>query len=99
MGGYRSIMVDIKKQSKPIAKLKKGDKVIVDGHVLEVDNHYLFLDHKTTKEMIVELFNPKTDKEYQLRYFDDQVETSLEFYYLQGEFQYMRVDNIKEIEW
>ena len=91
-------MVMIKKQSKPIASLKKGDKVTVDGHELEVDSHYLFLDHKTTKEMIIELFNPKTDKEYQIRYFDDQVATSLEFYYLQGEIQYIRAD-VKEIFW
>ncbi len=89
----------IKRQSKPIANLKKGDKVIVDSHALEVDSHYVFIKHKNTNEMIIELFNPKTDKEYQLRYFDDQVETSLEFYYLQGEFQYMRVDSVKEVEW
>lgn len=85
-------------QSKPIAKLKKGDKVTVDGHVLEVDDHYLFLDHKTTKEMIVELFNPKTDKDYQLRYFDDQVETSVEFYFLQNDFEYKKVE-VKQVEW
>jgi len=92
-------MIKIKRQTRPIGSLKKGDKVTVDGHVLEVDEHYVFVKHKDTNEMIIELFNPKTNKEYQLRYFDDQVETSLEFYYLQGEFQYMRVDDIKEIEW
>ena len=91
-------MVKILKQSKPISQLKKGDKVKVDGHELEVDDHYLFLDHKTTKEMIIELFNPKTDKDYQLRYFDDQVETSLEFYFLQNDFEYKKFD-IKEVEW
>ena len=32
-------MVMIKKQSKPIASLKKGDKVTVDGHELEIDSH------------------------------------------------------------
>ncbi len=90
-------MVNIKK-SKPIAQIKKGDKITVDGHVLEVDDHYLFLDHKTTKEMIIELFNPKTDKDYQIRYFDDQVDTSLEFYFLQNDFEYKRVE-IKSVEW
>lgn len=91
-------MIKIKKQSKPIAKVKKGDKVTVDGHLLEVDDHEVFIKHKDTTEMIIELFNPKTDKEYQIRYFDDQVETSLEFYYLQADFQYTRAD-VKEIEW
>jgi hypothetical protein len=91
-------MVKILKQSKPISQLKKGDTVKVDGHELEVDDHYLFLDHKTTKEMIIELFNPKTDKDYQLRYFDDQVETSLEFYFLQNDFEYKKFE-IKEVEW
>jgi len=91
-------MAEIKRQSKPIVSLKKGDVVTVDGHALTVDSHYLFLDHKTTKEMIIELFNPQTDKEYQIRYFDDQIETSIEFYYLQGEIQYVKAD-IKTIEW
>ncbi len=86
------------KKSKPITQLKKGDKVTVDGHVLEVDDQYLFLDHKTTKEMIIELFNPKTDKDYQIRYFDDQVDTSIEFYFLQNDFEYKRVE-VKSIEW
>ncbi len=86
------------KQSKPIAGLKKGDKVTVDGHVLEVDDHYVFVKHKDTTEMILELFNPKTEKEYQIRYFDDQVDTSLEFYYLQGEIQYVKAD-VKDISW
>jgi hypothetical protein len=92
-------MIRLKKQSKPISEIKKGDKMTVDGHILEVDEHYVFIEHKDTNEMIIELFNTKTNKEYQLRYFDDQVETSLEFYYLQGEFQYVRVDEIKEVEW
>lgn len=92
-------MITIKRQSKPIGNLKKGDRISVDGHALEVDDHYVFIKHKDTTEMILELFNPKTDKEYQLRYFDDQVESSMEFYYLQGEFQYIKADNVKEIEW
>lgn len=91
--------MEIRAQSKPLAQIKKGDRIIVDGHSLEVDAHYIFMEHKDTTEMIIELFNPKTNKEYQLRYFDDQVETSLEFFYLQGEFQYIKAENIKEIEW
>jgi len=86
------------KQSKPIEKLKKGDKVTIDGNVLEVDAQYVFMEHKDTTEMIIELFNPKTDKDYQLRYFNDQVETSIEFYYLQDEVQYVRAD-VTSIEW
>lgn len=92
-------MIKITSQSKPISTLKKGDKVIVDNHSLEVDDHYIFIKHKDTTEMILELFNPETDKEYQLRYFDDQVDSSLEFYYLQNEFQYLKAENIKEIQW
>ena len=91
-------MIKIKRQSKPISQLKKGDKILIDGKGLIVDAHYLFMDHKTTKEMIIELFNPKTDKDYQIRYFDDQIETSLEFYYLQNEFEYKRAET-KEISW
>jgi hypothetical protein len=91
-------MITIKKQSKPVTKLKKGDKITVDGHVLEIDDHYVFIKHKDTTEMIIELFNPKTEKEYQIRYFDDQVESSMEFYYLQNDFQYTRAD-VKLIEW
>ena len=92
-------MLKVKKQSKPIDKLKKGDKVVVDKHSLTVDAHYVFMEHKDTTEMILELFNPKTEKEYQLRYFNDQVESSLEFYYLQNEFQYVKAESVKEIEW
>lgn len=71
------------KMSKPISKVKKGDKVIVDGKQLEVDAHYCLIDHGSTKEMAIELFDPKTDKDYQLRYFDDQVKETLDFYELQ----------------
>lgn len=55
-----------------------------------VDDHYLFMDHKTTKEMIIEVYNPANEKEYQVRYFDDQVESSIEVYQLEGEFQYVK---------
>ncbi len=70
------------KASKPIAQIKKGDKMNINGLQLEVDAHYVFEDYKTTKEMIIELFDAKTDKDYQLRYFDDQVEETIKFYEL-----------------
>jgi len=70
------------KASKPIAQIKKGDKIKVDGKELEVDAHYVLIDHKTTKEMAVELFDPKTDQDFQLRYFDDQADRTLDFYEL-----------------
>lgn len=76
-------MVSIK-GSKPIAKIVKGDKIKVDGKVYEVDAHYIMIDHGSTKEMVVEMFDPKTDNDFQLRYFDDQVNETLEFYELKA---------------
>lgn len=90
-------MVTIK-ASKPIATLKKGDSVSVDGKKLEVDAHYVFEDYKTTKEMLIELFDPKTDKDYQLRYFSDQVEDTLKFYELK-DIVYEENENVQKIEW
>ena len=84
------MVIPITKQSKPIAQLKKGDKFWIHGKEMTVDNHYLFIDHKTTKEMIIEVYNPLNEKEYQVRYFDDQVESSIEVYLLEGDFQYMK---------
>lgn len=85
------------KSSKPISQIKKGDKIKVDSLNLEVDSHYVLIDHGTTKEMTIECFDPKTDKDYQLRYFSDQVETTLEFYELE-EIIYNKIP-IKKIEW
>src|SRR3989338_9585715 len=85
------------KASKPISKIVKGNIVKIDGIAYEVDAHYVLIDHGTTKEMTIELFNPKTDKDYQLRYFNDQVESTLEFYELQ-EILYLRRE-FKKIEW
>jgi len=85
------------KASKPIAQIKKSDKIKVDSLTLEVDAHYVLIDHGTTKEMTIELFDPKTDKDYQLRYFNDQVETTLEFYQLE-EIIYNRTP-VKKVEW
>ncbi len=90
-------MVNIK-ASKPIATLKKGDTVAVDGKKLEVDAQYVFEDYKTTKEMLIELFDPKTDKDYQIRYFDDQVEDTIKFYELK-EIVYEENENVQKIEW
>jgi hypothetical protein len=91
-------MIKIKKQSKPISELKKGDKIFIDGKAVIVDAHYLFIKHKTTTEMIIEVYSEKTEKDYQIRYFDDQIETSLEFYALENDFQYTRKE-VNEIEW
>lgn len=85
------------KASKPISKVVKGSIVKIDGISYEVDAHYVLIEHGTTKEMTIELFNPKTDKDYQLRYFNDQVESTLEFYELQ-EILYLRRE-FKKIEW
>ena len=85
------------KASKPISQIKKGDKMNVDGKVLEVDTHYVLIDHGSTKEMAIELFDPKTDKDYQIRYFSDQVERSIQFFEL-DEIIYNQTP-VKKIEW
>jgi len=85
------------KASKPISKIVKGNVVKIDGVSYEVDAHYLLIEHGTTKEMTIELFNPKTDKDYQLRYFSDQANSTLEFYELQ-EIIYVKRE-FSKIEW
>ena len=90
--------VPITKQSKPISEIKKGDKMYIQDTEMIVDAHYLFQDHGTTREMIIEVYNPKNNREYQIRYFDDQVETSNEIYELVGEFQYIKRE-AKSISW
>lgn len=85
------------KSSKPITSLKKGDKIQVDFLTLEVDANIVLIDHGTSKEMALELFDPKKDKDYQLRYFPDRIENSLEFYEL-DEIMYNRVE-IEKVEW
>lgn len=85
------------KSSKPITEIKKGDKIKVDSLNLEVDAHVVMIDHGSTKEMAIDCFNPKTDKDYQIRYFSDQVETSLEVYELK-EIMYNRIE-VEKIEW
>jgi len=89
------------KQSKPIAELKKGDKIKVNKKELEVDAHYVMIDHGNTKEMAIELFDPKIKKEgegeYQIRYFGDNVEDTLSLYQLK-EIMYESVD-LDGLEW
>jgi len=91
-------MIPILKQSKPISKLKEGDEMFIQGKKMLVDKHFLFMDHKTTKEMIIEVYNPESEREYQVRYFDDQVETSIEIYELLNDFQYIKREP-KDISW
>ena len=66
--------------SKSILKVKKGDIISVDNLKLEVDAHFILIEHDSTKEMAIDCFDPKTDKNYQIRYFSDRVENSLEVY-------------------
>ena len=97
-GGMDEIKRDIVvKASKDISKIKKGDKIKVDGVEYEVDAHYVLIEHPANKEMAIELFD-KNDKDYQIRYFDDQVESTIDFYELQGEIMFMRKP-CKKIEW
>ena len=86
------------KASKPVEEIKRGDKIKVDGHEFEVDGHYVLMNHGSTKEMAIDIFDKKADRDFQLRYFSDQVETSLEFYELQGEIMYIRRSCVK-VEW
>ncbi|MBU2577012.1 MAG: hypothetical protein KKF50_04790 [Nanoarchaeota archaeon] len=92
------VVLKIEKPSKDLTKLKEGDKLWINGKEMIVDKHYLFQDHGNTKEMIIEVFNVGSDREYQIRYFDDQVESSIEVYELQGDFQYVRREP-KTIRW
>jgi len=94
-GGVEQGPITIK-ASKPIVKIKKGDKINVDGKEYTVDQHYVLIDHGNTKEMAIELYD-KEDKDYQLRYFNDQVETTMEFYVLQ-EIMFIK-KRVESIEW
>jgi len=92
------VILKVEKPSKDISKIKEGDKLWINGKEMKVDKHYLFQDHGNTREMIIEVFNVESDREYQIRYFDDQVESSIEVYELQGDFQYVRREP-KTIRW
>ncbi len=94
-------MVDglkIEKKSKAIGGLGEGDKLWINGKEMKVDKQYLFQDHGNMKEMIIEVFNPENEREYQIRYFDDQIDTSIEIYELLEEFEYVRREP-KAIAW
>lgn len=91
-------MIKIIKQSRPIAEIKKGDKIKVDSLVLEADQHYCLIDHGKTREMAIECFDKKTDKDFQIRYFSDQVPDTLEFYELQGGIMFTKKP-AEKIEW
>ena len=85
------------KCSKPVSMLKKEDKISIDGKQMEVDAHYVLMDHGTTKEMAIEIFDSEADKDYQIRYFDDQIKTTIELYELQ-EIMYFKKP-CKKISW
>jgi len=89
------------KASKPVEKVVKGDKVKVDGKEYEVDAHYVFEDYGTAKEMIIEVFDPKSKKEGegegQIRYFVGQVEETIKFFEMKG-IMY-EAQEIKSVEW
>ena len=84
--------------SKSIKSVKKVDTIKVDDMKLEVDAHHILIDHGSTKEMVIECFDPKTDKDYEIRYFDDQMETSIEVYRF-DEIIYNRLPSVKKISW
>jgi len=88
----------IERQSKNIRELDKGDSLWINGKEMKVDKQYLFQNHGDTKEMIIEIFNPENEREYQVRYFNDQIESSIEVYELQNDFQYIKREP-KTISW
>lgn len=99
---FKNMSVKIK-ASKLISEIKKGDKMKVDGKVLEVDAHYVLMEHKDAKgnkinEMAIELFDAKKDADFQIRYFEENLEDRIEFFELQGGFMYTLVD-VEKIEW
>jgi hypothetical protein len=87
------------KASKPIEQIKKGDKVKIDGKEYEVDAHEILIDHKTTKEMAIDIFDAKIDKDFQIRYFTDRLDVSdPELYELVNDFMYQK-RNYARLEW
>ena len=87
------------KSSKPIEQIKKGDKIKVDGKEYEVDAQYILMDHKITKEMAIDIFDAKADKDFQLRYFTGRLDvTDPEYYELVNDFMYQK-RNYNKLEW
>jgi len=96
-----SIQVEKKqiKSSKPIEQLKKGDKVKVDGKEYEVDAQEVLIDHKITKEMAIDIFDAKADKDFQIRYFTGRLDVAdPEFYELVNDFMYQKRNYVR-LEW
>jgi uncharacterized protein (UPF0128 family) len=85
------------KASKPIGELAKGDKIKIDGKSYEVDAQVVLIEHPNNKEMGIELFD-SSDNDYQLRYFNDQAEETLEFYELVKGVMYQK-KGFEKIEW
>ena len=91
-------MIKIEKKSKEIGDLKEGDSFFINGKEMKVDKQFLLQDHGGMKEMVVEIFNPENEREYQVRYFDDQIESSIEIYELLNDFQYTKREP-KTVAW
>ena len=91
-------MIKIEKKSKEIGDLKEGDSFFINGKEMKVDKQFLLQDHGGMKEMVVEIFNPENEREYQVRYFDDQIESSIEIYELLNDFQYTKREP-KSVAW
>jgi hypothetical protein len=89
------------RKSKPIESLEKGDIVVLNGKVkLMVDAQVLLIDHKETKEMAIECFNPENEREYQIRYFTGRLDVSEpELYELQGEILYVKREDAETVAW
>ena len=85
------------KMSKPVKELKRGDKLNVDGVAMEVDAHYILIEHEGSNEIAIEIFDPMKDRDYQLRYFEGRFEDSAEFFEL-DEIVYQR-RGVKKISW
>lgn len=87
------------KNSKPIEQIKKGDKIKVNGKELEVDAVVVLMDHKVTKEMAIECFDAKADKDFQVRYFSGRLDVSdPELYELVNDFMYVKRP-LNNLEW
>jgi hypothetical protein len=87
------------KAGKQIEQIKKGDKIKIDGKEYEVDAHELLIDHKITKEMAIDIFDAKTDKDFQIRYFTGRLDVSdPEFFELVNDFIYQKRNYVR-LEW
>jgi len=92
------VVLKVEKKSKALTKLEEGDKFFINGKEMKVDKQFLFQDHGKMKEMVIEMFNPENEREYQVRYFDDQIESSIEVYELVEDFEYVKREP-KTISW